>query len=81
VPIPCPGIGRALPAVLFHSAEQARQLVQHLLPADAQRLRTAALPCYPISLWHILTLSCVDSWAGGSGLLFALVAAFSTAST
>jgi hypothetical protein len=43
VPAPCPGLLRALPAVPAHSAEQARHLVQHLPPADVQRLRTAAL--------------------------------------
>ncbi|KAL4853541.1 Ankyrin-1 [Chlorella vulgaris] len=43
VPAPCPGLGRALAAVLSHSAEQARQLVRHLPPADVQQLRTAAL--------------------------------------
>ncbi|KAL4859422.1 Inversin-B [Chlorella vulgaris] len=43
VPAPCPGLLRALPAVLAHSTEQARHLVQHLSPADVQRLRTAAL--------------------------------------
>ncbi|KAI3433479.1 hypothetical protein D9Q98_003291 [Chlorella vulgaris] len=43
VPAPCPGLMRALPAVLAHSAEQARHLVQHLPPADVKRLRTAAL--------------------------------------
>jgi ankyrin repeat protein len=43
VPVPCSGLLRALPAVLGHSAEQAPHLVQHLPPADVQRLRTAAL--------------------------------------
>jgi len=43
VPSPCSGLGRALPAVLARSTDQARHLVQHLPPADAQRLRTAAL--------------------------------------
>jgi hypothetical protein len=43
VPAPCPGLLRALPAVLARSTEQAGHLVQHLLPADVQRLRTAAL--------------------------------------
>ncbi|KAI3433501.1 hypothetical protein D9Q98_003313 [Chlorella vulgaris] len=43
VPASCPGLLRALPAVLAHSTEQARHLVQHLSPADVQRLRTAAL--------------------------------------
>ncbi|KAL4859381.1 Ankyrin repeat [Chlorella vulgaris] len=43
VPAPCPGLLRALLAVLAHSTEQAGHLVQHLPPADVQRLRTAAL--------------------------------------
>jgi hypothetical protein len=43
VPAPCPGLMHALPAVLAHSTEQARHLVQRLPPADVQRLRTAAL--------------------------------------
>ncbi len=43
VPAPCPGLLRALPAVLAQSTEQAGHLVQHLPPADVQRLRTAAL--------------------------------------
>ncbi|KAI3434659.1 hypothetical protein D9Q98_002723 [Chlorella vulgaris] len=43
VPTPCPGLCKALPAVLARSTDQARQLVQHLPSADAQRLRTAAL--------------------------------------
>jgi hypothetical protein len=43
MPTLCPGLGCALPAVLARSTDQARHLVQHLPPADAQRLRTAAL--------------------------------------
>ncbi|KAL4853586.1 Ankyrin repeat [Chlorella vulgaris] len=43
VPAPCPGLMRALPAVLARSTEQAGHLVQHLPPADVQRLRTAVL--------------------------------------
>ena len=39
IPTPCPGLGRALPAALAHSTDQARQLVRHLPPEDAQRLR------------------------------------------
>jgi hypothetical protein len=35
VPTPCPGLGRALPAALAHSAIQASTLVQHLPAADA----------------------------------------------
>ena len=38
-----PGMARALPAALACSADQARHLVRRLPPADAQRLRTAAL--------------------------------------
>jgi hypothetical protein len=43
VPSPCRGLGRALPAALAHSSAQACSRVQHLPPADAERLRTAAL--------------------------------------
>lgn len=43
VPAPCPGLGRALPAVLDRSHDQAAQLVAHLLPEDRLRLRTYAL--------------------------------------
>ena len=44
IPIgPLPGLGRALPAALASSADQARQVVRRLPAADAQRLRTAAL--------------------------------------
>lgn len=71
VPNPCPGIGAALPAALAHSADQAQQLVQHLPPADAQRVRVAALAlhraqkllhvCLPTAIaWDIQALSCVD---------------------
>lgn len=43
LPTPCPGLGRALPAVLARSEAEAAVLVAHLPPADAARLRTAAL--------------------------------------
>lgn len=43
VPMPCPGLGRALPAALAHSPVQAACLVAHLPEADRLRLRTAAL--------------------------------------
>lgn len=42
LPRPCP-LARLLPAAFEHSAEQARQLVQHLPAADIARLRCAAL--------------------------------------
>ena len=38
-----PGLGRALPAALASSVDQARQVVRRLPPDDTQRLRTAAL--------------------------------------
>jgi ankyrin repeat protein len=72
VPTPCPGLCKALPAVLARSTDQARHLVQHLPPADAQRLRTAALSLHraqtavhvtalPASVvWSILALSFTD---------------------
>ena len=43
VPSPCPGLGRALPAVHQRSEEEAALLVAHLPPADSTRLRTFAL--------------------------------------
>lgn len=43
VPTPCPGLGRALPAVLTRSEAEAARLVAHLPPAEAACLRTAAL--------------------------------------
>ena len=43
VPTPCPHLGRALPAALACSHEQACQLVHRLPPADDTRLRTFAL--------------------------------------
>lgn len=43
IPSPCPGLGRALPARLAVSPEQARQVVRSLPPADQLRLHTAAL--------------------------------------
>jgi hypothetical protein len=39
----CPGLGRALPAALAHSASQASSLVRHLPAADVERLHTFAL--------------------------------------
>lgn len=41
VPAPCPGLGRALPAVLERSPEQAAQLVAHLPADEVQALRAA----------------------------------------
>lgn len=43
LPTPCAGLGCALPAVLARSEAEAALLVAHLPPADAERLRTAAL--------------------------------------
>ncbi len=43
VPMPCPGLGTALPAVLDRSAAEAGLLVAHLPRADRMRLRVAAL--------------------------------------
>ena len=43
VPCPCPGLGRALPAVHQRSEEEAALLVAHLPPADSARLQTFAL--------------------------------------
>lgn len=43
IPHPCPGQGRALPAALAHSPEQAGKLMRCLPAADAQRLRADAL--------------------------------------
>ena len=43
IPTACPGLGRALPAALASSDEQAGQLVCRLPPADSERLRTFAL--------------------------------------
>ena len=43
VPAPCPGLGRALPAVLQRSEAEAALLVAHLPTADRQRLRAFAL--------------------------------------
>ncbi len=43
LPYDVPGLGAALPAALHRSEAEAAQLVRHLLPADSQRLRTAAL--------------------------------------
>lgn len=43
VPTPCPGLGRALPAVLARSDAEAAQLVARLPDSDRSRLRTFAL--------------------------------------
>lgn len=43
VPAPCPGLGWVLPPLYWNSTEQARQLVQHLPPADTAVLQTAGL--------------------------------------
>ena len=43
VPLPCPGIERALPAALACGPDQAAQVVQRLPPAVAARLRISAL--------------------------------------
>ena len=43
VPVPCQGLGSALPTALAQSSAQASRLVQHLPDANAERLRTFAL--------------------------------------
>eukprot|EP00887_Chlorella_sp_A99_P000648 scaffold5.g648.t1 len=43
LPSPCPGLARALPAVLARSPAEAAQLVAHLPAAACGRLRTLAL--------------------------------------
>jgi hypothetical protein len=43
LPRHCPGLVRALPSALAHSASQASSLVRHLPAADVARLRTFAL--------------------------------------
>lgn len=48
VPAPCPGLGRALPAVLARSETEAALLAAHLPAAEAERLRISAL-----SLHHL----------------------------
>jgi hypothetical protein len=62
VPTPCPGIGQALQLVLAHPAEQARRLVRHLPPADAQRLRTAALSLHRAQQQLHVFLPCPTVW-------------------
>jgi len=68
VPLPCPSMGAALPAVLERSVEEAALLVGHLPVADRQRLQAAALclaqccarqqASLPVPImWHILALS------------------------
>lgn len=67
VPLRCPGLGRALPAALAHSPQQAQQLVRRLSLVHKQRLRTFALclarmqrqldvPLPPLVLGQILAL-------------------------
>ncbi|PRW45725.1 ankyrin repeat family [Chlorella sorokiniana] len=67
LPEQCPRLGRALPAALECSVEQAASLVRHLPPADRLRLRTAALSlgreqrrlrCHlpPMVLYKVLSL-------------------------
>eukprot|EP00887_Chlorella_sp_A99_P000710 scaffold5.g710.t1 len=43
LPSPCPGLERALPAVLARSPDEAAQLVAHLPAAAVGRLRALAL--------------------------------------
>ena len=43
MPVPCPGLGAALPAVLARSEAEAGLLVQRLPAEEQHRLRTAAL--------------------------------------
>jgi len=69
VPIACPGLGAALPAVLQRSVEEAALLVWRLRTEYRQRLRTAALclarapkqllvgPLPAPLIWHTLALS------------------------
>ena len=72
VPTPCPGLGRALPAVLARSEAEAALLVAHLPPADTERLRVAALSLHraqralqldvpPALLGRMLSLSLSDA--------------------
>ena len=48
VPSSCRGLGSALPAVLARSEVEAALLLAHLSPADAERLRTAALSLHRV---------------------------------
>ena len=48
VPSPCAGQGRALPAALAASHEQAVQLLSRLPPADSARLRCFALALHRV---------------------------------
>lgn len=43
IPVPCAGLGRALPTALTRGVSHAQQLVARLPPGDAARLRTFAL--------------------------------------
>lgn len=56
VPAACPGLGRALPAALAHSEQQARQLVRHLTRGDGQRLRAFALALWRMQKYRQLPL-------------------------
>lgn len=70
VPVPCAGLCRALPATLARGVAQAQQLVAHLPPDDAARLRTFAL-CLarlqrqlelelpPALIGRLLSLTCI----------------------
>ena len=54
VPTPCPGIGRALPAALACSPDQAAQVVRRLPPADVASLRSGAVCLSRHHLPHLL---------------------------
>lgn len=56
MPTPCPGLARALPAVLERSAAEATQLVQHLPAEERERLRTAALALARLQRRHRIAL-------------------------
>ncbi|KAI7839785.1 hypothetical protein COHA_006585 [Chlorella ohadii] len=69
VPLACPGLAAALPAVLQRSEWEAAQLARRLPAEDTQRLQLAALalnraqaraglPLPQPLVWRILTLSC-----------------------
>ena len=54
VPVPCPALAKALPAVLARSQAEAALLVSHLPATDTERLRVAALSLH--RLQHHLQL-------------------------
>lgn len=56
VPAPCPGLARALPAVLERSAVEAAQLVQRLPADERERLSTAALALARMQRCHCIAL-------------------------